>query len=50
MTANLTLSRIRAALTTPPVFPAGAPKLKTNLDTNFLKVIAIIKSSPSSPC
>ena len=42
MTANLTLSRIRAALTTPPVFPAGAPKPKTNLDTNFLKLIAII--------
>ena len=42
MTANLTLSRIRAALTTPPVFPADAPKLRTNLDTNFLKVIAII--------
>ena len=41
MTANLTLSRIRAALTTPPVFPADAPKLKTNLDTNFLKLIAI---------
>ena len=42
MTANLTLSRIRTALTTPPAFPADAPKLKTNLNTNFLKVIAII--------
>ena len=41
MTAKLTLSRIRTVLTTPPTFEAGAPRLRTNLDTNFLKLIAI---------
>nr|WP_297283545.1 TraX family protein [uncultured Agathobaculum sp.] len=42
MTAGITFSRIRAVLTTPPVIPTDAPRLKTNLDTNFLKLIAII--------
>ena len=34
--------RIRAALTTPPAFPAGEPRLKTNLDTDLLKLTAIL--------
>lgn len=42
LTANHTLSRIRTVLRTPPVFPDGAPRLRTNLDTNFLKLIAIL--------
>ena len=34
--------RLRAALLTPPVFPPDAPRLQTNLDTNLLKLIAIL--------
>ena len=34
--------RIRRALTTPPVIPAEGDRLKTNLDTDFLKLIAIV--------
>ena len=34
--------RVRRALTTPPVIPAEGDRLKTNLDTNFLKLIAIL--------
>ncbi len=41
MTLHFNLSRVRTALTTPPVLPADAPRLKTNLDTNLLKLIAI---------
>ena len=36
------LSRLRDALLTPPVFPPDAPRLSTNLDTNFLKLVAIL--------
>lgn len=42
MTAQNTLARVRTALLTPAVFPEGQPRLKTNLDTNFLKLIAIL--------
>lgn len=41
MAASTSIPRIRAALTTPPIFSANAPRLKTNLDTNFLKLIAV---------
>ena len=34
--------RVRGALTTPPVIPAEGDRLKTNLDTDFLKLIAIV--------
>ena len=34
--------RVRRALTTPPVIPAEGDRLKTNLDTDFLKLIAIV--------
>ena len=33
--------RVRRALTTPPVIPAEGDRLKTNLDTDFLKLIAV---------
>ena len=33
--------RVRRALTTPPVIPAEGARLRTNLDTDFLKLIAI---------
>lgn len=42
MTAQAVLSRVRTAMTTPPVFAEGQPRVKTNLDTNFLKLIAIL--------
>ena len=42
MTNTLSLRRVRDVLLTPPTFPEGQPKLKTNLDTNFLKLIAIL--------
>lgn len=42
MTAQTVLSRVRTVMTTPPVFAEGQPRVKTNLDTNFLKLIAII--------
>ena len=34
--------RVRRALTTPPAIPAEGDRLKTNLDTDFLKLIAIV--------
>ena len=34
--------RIRTALTTPPTFPADVPRLQTNLDTDLLKLVAIL--------
>ena len=34
-------ARIRRALTTPAAVPETGPKLKTNLDTDLLKLIAI---------
>ena len=34
--------RVRCALTTPPVIPAEGDRLKTNLDTDLLKLIAIV--------
>lgn len=34
--------RLRDALTTPPVFPQGEPRLKTNLDTDLLKLAAVL--------
>ena len=34
--------RVRRALTTPPVIPAEGDRLKTNLDTDLLKLIAIV--------
>lgn len=37
-----TASRIRTALTTPPTFAEGQPRLRTNLDTDFLKLVAIL--------
>ncbi|MDO4269335.1 MAG: TraX family protein [Eubacteriales bacterium] len=42
MTAQTVLSRVRTALLTPPAFPEGQPKIKANLDTNFLKLVAIL--------
>ncbi|MCQ5129257.1 conjugal transfer protein TraX [Butyricicoccus faecihominis] len=42
MTKTLTLRRIRDVLLTPPTFPEGQPRLKTNMDTNFLKLVAIL--------
>lgn len=42
MPNQLTASRVREILTTPPAFPEGQPRLKTNLDTDFLKLIAIV--------
>ena len=33
--------RIRAALTTPPAFPADIPRLQTNLDTDLLKLVGL---------
>lgn len=43
MTNQLTISgsRVRDILRTPPVIPAEGPKVRTNLDTDFLKLIAI---------
>lgn len=41
MTNQLTISRIRDILNTPPVIPAEGPKVRTNLDTDLLKLIAI---------
>jgi len=41
MTNRLTVSRVWEILTVPPVIPAEGPKLKTNLDTDLLKLIAI---------
>ena len=38
----ISLAQVRAVLKTPPVFPEGQPKLQTNLDTDFLKLIAIV--------
>jgi hypothetical protein len=35
-------SRIKTLLKTPPEIPAGGPRLKSNLDTDLLKLIAII--------
>ena len=42
MTHPLSGSRIREILTTPPAIPAEGPRLKTNLDTDLLKLIAIV--------
>ena len=44
MTHQMTRSRSQlwSVLTTPPVLPAGEPRLKTNLDTDLLKLIAIV--------
>ena len=36
-----TLARVRRVLTTPPAMPPG-PRLRTNLDTDFLKLVACI--------
>ena len=36
-----TLARVRRVLTTPPALPPG-PRLRTNLDTDFLKLVACI--------
>ena len=33
-------SRVWGALTTPPAIPAEGPRLKTNLDTDMLKLVA----------
>lgn len=42
MTHLLSGSRIREILTTPPAFPPEGPRLKTNLDTDLLKLVAIL--------
>jgi len=42
MTHRLTVSRIRDILTTPPAVPAEGPRLRTNLDTDFLKLVAVV--------
>lgn len=42
MTQPLAIPQIREVLTTPPVFPEAEPRLQTNLDTDFLKLIAIV--------
>lgn len=42
MTQSNTAARVRELLTTPPFFQQDVPRLKTNLDTDFLKVIAIV--------
>ena len=34
-------SRVWGALTTPPAIPAEGPRLKTNLDTDMLKLVAV---------
>ena len=34
-------ARLRRVLTVPPVLPAAGPRLKTNLDTDLLKLAAI---------
>lgn len=36
------LTRVKELLSVPPTFQDGQPRLKTNLDTDFLKLIAII--------
>ncbi len=41
MTKQITMNRIREVLTTPPAFPEGKPRLKSNLDTDLLKLVAI---------
>ena len=38
--------RVRRALTTPPVIPVEGDRLRTNLDTDFLKLIAIAAMLP----
>lgn len=35
-------ARVRRLLTTPPVLPDRGPRLKTNLDTSFLKLVALL--------
>jgi hypothetical protein len=44
MTRQLTISRSKvwSVLTTPPALPLDAPRLKSNLNTDFLKLIAIL--------
>lgn len=42
MAAQVSLSRVKTVLTTPPEIPADGPRLKTNLDTDLLKLIAIV--------
>lgn len=44
MTNQLTVSRsrIRDILCTPPAIPSEGPKVQSNLDTDFLKLIAIV--------
>ena len=38
----ISLARVKEVLKTPPVLPEDQPRLKTNLDTDFLKLIAIL--------
>ena len=38
---TITRSRVWSALATPPAIPASGPRLKTNLNTDLLKLIAI---------
>ena len=42
MTAADALTRIKRILTAPPTIPRDLPRLKTNLDTDFLKLVAIL--------
>ena len=39
---TISLTQVREVLKTPPVFPADQLRLQTNLDTDFLKLIAIV--------
>ena len=41
MTSTLIRSRVRSVLTTPAAIPQTGPRLKTNLDTDLLKLIAV---------
>ena len=43
-------ARIRRALTTPAAVPETGPKLKTNLDTDLLKLIAIAAKIGRASC
>ena len=41
-TTTISRSRVWSVLTTPPALPAEGPRLKTNLNTDLLKLIAIV--------
>ena len=42
MKAQMNLQRVKELLFSPPTFPEDRPRLQTNLDTDFLKLVAIV--------